>query len=260
MNFDTNAATKSATNSVTNSVSNNASYGRLTGGLIAAWFVFALSASALHLFKTDPEQPPLALGLAVSIPLVVFLLWFATSAGFRQFALSLDPRTLTFVQSWRIAGFTFLVLYAAGLLPGVFALPAGWGDIAIGATAPLAALKLANFSRRRGYLLAGSGDFRPRDGSYNRHDREVDSSQRSRDYANDGAATELDSDVRGAAIPHASHYLHCPSQAMESGRALACWRAVTRFGKLTLMERSHAAWGTLRGLSARISASWWKPF
>ena len=132
---------------------NNASYGRLTGGLIAAWFIFALSASALHLFKTDPDVPPLALGLAVLIPLVVFLLWFATSVGFRQFALSLNPRTLTFVQSWRIAGFTFLALYAAGLLPGVFALPAGWGDIAIGATAPLAALKLANFSRRRGFIF-----------------------------------------------------------------------------------------------------------
>jgi hypothetical protein len=140
-------------NFATNSATNNASYGRLTGGLIAAWFIFALSASALHLFKTDPEQPPLALGLAVLIPLGVFLLWFATSAGFRQFALSLDPRTLTFVQSWRIAGFTFLVLCAAGLLPGVFALPAGWGDIAIGATAPLAALKLANFSRRRGFIF-----------------------------------------------------------------------------------------------------------
>jgi hypothetical protein len=50
-------------------------------------------------------------------------------------------------------GFTFLVLYAAGLLPGVFALPAGWGDIVIGATAPLAALKLANVSRRRGFIF-----------------------------------------------------------------------------------------------------------
>jgi hypothetical protein len=147
-------ATNSVMNSsVANSVANNASYGRLTGGLIAAWFVFALSASALHLFKTDPDVPPLALGLAVLIPLVVFLLWFATSAGFRQFAMSLNPGILTFVQSWRIAGFTFLTLYAVGLLPGVFALPAGWGDIAIGATAPLAALKLANFSRRRAFIF-----------------------------------------------------------------------------------------------------------
>ena len=140
-------------NSATNSVMNNANYGRLTGGLIAAWFIFALSASALHLFKTDPDVPPLAMGLAVLIPLVVFLVWFATSAGFRQFALSLNPGVLTFVQSWRIAGLAFLALYTVGLLPGVFALPAGWGDIVIGVTAPLAALKLANFNRRRSFIL-----------------------------------------------------------------------------------------------------------
>jgi hypothetical protein len=132
---------------------NNASYGRLTAGLIATWFVFALSASALQVFKAEPGVPPLALGLAVLIPVAAFLIWFASSAGFREFALSLDPRTLTFVQSWRIAGFTFLVLYAAGLLPGIFALPAGWGDIAIGATAPLAAIKLVNFSRRRAFIF-----------------------------------------------------------------------------------------------------------
>src|ERR1700732_616223 len=93
------------------------------------------------------------MGLAVLIPLVVFLLWFRTSAGFREFALSLNPGVLTFVQSWRIAGLAFLALYTVGLLPGVFALPAGWGDIAIGATAPLAALKLANSRRRRSFIL-----------------------------------------------------------------------------------------------------------
>ena len=89
----------------------------------------------------------------MTIPIVAFLLWFATSAAFRQFALSLNPRTLTFVQSWRVAGFTFLVLYAAGILPGVFALPAGLGDIAIGATAPLVAIKLGNFNHRRGFIF-----------------------------------------------------------------------------------------------------------
>ena len=33
----------------------------------------------------------------------------------------------------------FLILYQQGALPGVFALPAGWGDIAIGVTAPVVA-------------------------------------------------------------------------------------------------------------------------
>lgn len=131
---------------------NNSSYGKLTAGLIAAWFVFAIAASTLHIFKTDPNLPPLPLGLAALAPLVIFLVWFATSTGFRQFTMSLNPRILTFVQSWRIAGLTFLTLYAAGLLPGAFALSAGWGDIAIGATAPLAAIKLASFHRRGGFI------------------------------------------------------------------------------------------------------------
>jgi hypothetical protein len=131
----------------------NASYVRLTAGIIAAWFVFELSASALHVFETKPGAPPLPVGIAALSPIIMFLIWFAASASFRRFALSLNPGTLTFVQSWRIAGLTFLALYATGLLPGFFALPAGWGDIAIGATAPWAALKLANFSRRRGFII-----------------------------------------------------------------------------------------------------------
>ena len=65
----------------------------------------------------------------------------------------MNPRTLTLVHSWRIAGFTFLVLYSAGLLPGVFALPAGWGDIFIGATAPFVARKLTDLAHRRSFLL-----------------------------------------------------------------------------------------------------------
>src|SRR5260221_5411925 len=101
-----------------NSVANNASYRRLTRGLIAAWFIFALSASALHLFKTDPQVPPLALGLAVVVPIAMFLLWFATSAGVRQFTLALEPRILTYVPSLRVAGFTFLAPYAHRVLAG----------------------------------------------------------------------------------------------------------------------------------------------
>jgi hypothetical protein len=131
----------------------NAKYAKLTIGLIFVWFLFSLTASALHIFTTAPGQPPLPVGLAVSIPIIIFLIWSLASQPFRQFLMSLNPRTLTFVQSWRIAGFVFLVLYAYRILPGEFALPAGWGDIAIGATAPLAALKLANPDHRKSFIF-----------------------------------------------------------------------------------------------------------
>jgi len=131
----------------------NAKYAKLTTALIIIWFLFTLTASALHVFRTAPDQPPLPLGLAVLIPIVIFVIWSAVSQPFRQFLLSLNPRMLTIVQAWRIAGFVFLVLYTYDILPGQLALPAGWGDIAIGATAPLVALKLANPNHRKSFIV-----------------------------------------------------------------------------------------------------------
>jgi hypothetical protein len=128
-------------------------YAKLTVGLLAAWLALALSSSALHFYVQAPNTPPIAFGLAVLTPIVLFLVWFRSSPGFRQFLLSLSPRTLTQVQSIRIAGIVFLVLASYKILPAYFALSAGWGDIVIGATAPLAALWLANPTHRGGFIF-----------------------------------------------------------------------------------------------------------
>lgn len=130
----------------------NAAYTKLTARLIAAWFIFSLLASATHLFRTNPDRPPIAIGLAVLIPIGIFAVWAGSSKNFRQFLLSLNVRTLVFVDTWRIAGYTFLVLYTYAILPGIFALPAGWGDIAIGVTAPLVAARLINVSHRKSFI------------------------------------------------------------------------------------------------------------
>jgi hypothetical protein len=128
-------------------------YGKLTIGLIAGWFFLALSASALHLFQNDANRIGLAVALAAVTPMIVFSLWFASSEGFRRFALSLNPRVLTSLQSWRIIGFTFLLMEARGVLPAIFALPAGYGDMAIGATAAYVAWKLADPSHRSAFIV-----------------------------------------------------------------------------------------------------------
>ena len=128
-------------------------YAKLSAGLLAAWLVFSLFSSALHLYVTAPNAPPLAFGLAVVAPIVLFLVWFASSPGFRQFVLSLSPRAVTLVQSVRVAGIVFLALGTYKILPEFFALSAGWGDIAIGATASFAALRLANPAHRKGFIF-----------------------------------------------------------------------------------------------------------
>ena len=128
-------------------------YARSSIALITAWFLASLTASAAHVFENDSARLALPVAIAALTPLVLFGLWFAISPGFRRFTHSLDPRVLTVVQTWRIGGLVFVVLYAFGLLPGVFALPAGWGDFAIGATAPLIAWRLASPAHRNSFIL-----------------------------------------------------------------------------------------------------------
>jgi hypothetical protein len=70
-------------------------YGRFTSWLIGAWFVFALSASALNVFRNDAERVGIAVAIAALAPIVVFAMWYAASEGFRKFAMSLNPRILS---------------------------------------------------------------------------------------------------------------------------------------------------------------------
>ena len=110
----------------------------LTAAALAAWFFLALGGSLLGAFDSGP-RPPLPLGLAAVVPVAAFVACYLTSARFRVFVLSLDLRVLTLTQTFRVVGIVFVILYFLGALPGVFALPAGWGDFAIGITAPVVA-------------------------------------------------------------------------------------------------------------------------
>jgi hypothetical protein len=128
-------------------------YGKIAAGLLAVWFVAVLSASALHLFENASNRLGLGVAVAALAPMIVFSLWFAGSEGFRKFAFSLNPRFLTSVQVWRIVGFTFVLLEARNVLPAVFAWPAGYGDMFIGATAGFAAWKLAEPAHRGSFIF-----------------------------------------------------------------------------------------------------------
>jgi hypothetical protein len=127
-------------------------YGKVTTGLIVVWFLFALLASAAHLFENNANRIGIAVAIAAGAPLLVFSLWFAASGSFRKFTMSLNPRILTGVQAWRLIGFTFVLLEAHRALPAIFALPAGYGDMFIGATAAFVAWQLANPQHRNSFI------------------------------------------------------------------------------------------------------------
>jgi hypothetical protein len=110
--------------------------------VLTVWFLLVVSLAALGAFVGRPGTPPFALAVAIGAPLLAFFAWLRLSQSFRDFVLSLDLRLIAGIQAWRWAGLGFLSLYAHGVLPAIFALPAGLGDMAIGITAPWIMLAL----------------------------------------------------------------------------------------------------------------------
>lgn len=109
---------------------------------LALWLGLVSFLAYRGAFVGSADSPPLAIFLGVAIPLAVFFAAYFGWDAFRTFVLSADLRLVAALQAWRWGGLGFLSLYAYGVLPGLFAFPAGFGDMAIGVTAPWIVLNL----------------------------------------------------------------------------------------------------------------------
>jgi hypothetical protein len=101
-------------------------------------------------FYLTPLFPLFALGATAVVLAAVGL-----SPALRRTLGAMSLPAVHGVQLYRVIGATFLVLMAQGQVPAHFALPAGWGDIAVGLTAPLVALALARRATGSRALAAG---------------------------------------------------------------------------------------------------------
>jgi hypothetical protein len=110
--------------------------------VLAFWLLLVVSLGASGAFVGRPGTPPLGIAIGVGAPLLLFFASLQISKSFRAFLLSLDLRLVAGIQAWRWAGLGFLSLYAQHVLPAMFALPAGLGDMAIGFAAPWIVLAL----------------------------------------------------------------------------------------------------------------------
>jgi hypothetical protein len=110
--------------------------------VLSVWLALVVSLAAAGAFVGSPGTPPFAIAIGVGAPLVLFFAWLRLSQSFRDFVLSLDLRVIAGIQAWRWAGLGFLSLYTYKVLPAIFALPAGLGDMAIGFAAPWMILAL----------------------------------------------------------------------------------------------------------------------
>jgi hypothetical protein len=124
--------------------------------VLALWLGVVSFLGAQGVFVGSPDSPPLAMFFGLAIPLAVFLAAYFGWSAFRTFVLSADLRIVAAIEAWRWGGMGFLSLYAHGILPGLFAFPAGLGDMAIGVTAPWIVLRLIrqpSFATSRRFVI-----------------------------------------------------------------------------------------------------------
>jgi hypothetical protein len=104
--------------------------------IFTAWLVGVVLLAGNGFFRLDvwPRGIPIALVTTLGIG---YLLLF--SQTFREIIAAIPQHWLIAIQTARILGGVFLVRYLQGQLPGLFAIPAGVGDVLTGVFAPLVA-------------------------------------------------------------------------------------------------------------------------
>lgn len=135
---------------------------RMVAILLNAWFFAALLPSFFGLYQTAFSGTP-AIQYGLLIPIIAGIALFRTSKTLRHVVEAIPQSWIVSLQVYRAEGVIFLVLYATGHLPGVFAWPAGVGDFLVGLSAPLVggayAHRLPNAAARlRAWNLLGITD------------------------------------------------------------------------------------------------------
>jgi hypothetical protein len=143
-------------------------------GILEAWAVASGLLAGAGVYSRTPW-----FGVAFASAFTGMLLATRIPVVARVLADPGTPARLTLPHTLRVSGALFLIAMAAGALPAVFALPAALGDIAIGASAPFVARRLARSLASAGAvrfnvlgiadlvaalgigLLAGLGPWRP---------------------------------------------------------------------------------------------------
>jgi hypothetical protein len=115
----------------------------ILGIVLFGWLVLSLFLGWQGIFRSALNQQVPYIALAIGIPILVGALSIRGSKQVREIIAAVAQSQLVAFQFYRVLGVTFLVLYAAGQLPGIFALPAGCGDVMVGLTALLVGARAA---------------------------------------------------------------------------------------------------------------------
>jgi hypothetical protein len=111
----------------------------MTAVVVLAWGALVVWLASRGVFRFSPTYPFPYVVVANALPLLAGAIALLTSPMFRSVVMATPQEALIGIQTTRLLGGVFLVALSAGMLPPVFALPAGIGDVCVGLAAPLVA-------------------------------------------------------------------------------------------------------------------------
>ena len=106
---------------------------------LSLWFVVVVVLAATRVLYYEHGLGAPGLGIAVTLPIAIVCFVVARVQSLREAFHRVPVWLLVGVHTVRLLGVSFVILYATYRLPAPFAPVAGWGDIFVGATAPLVA-------------------------------------------------------------------------------------------------------------------------
>jgi hypothetical protein len=113
--------------------------------VLLGWLALAM-VTAMGVYHVEGDAlPTIQFGIVPPILIGMFLIWRSDAVA--RLLDAVPQEWLVGVQLYRAFGVIFLILFASGKLPGLFAWPAGVGDIAVGLLAPVVGLAYARAPR-----------------------------------------------------------------------------------------------------------------
>jgi hypothetical protein len=114
--------------------------------LLVAWFFAALIPSWFGFYHQPSGSVP-TIQYGLFLPMIAGVVLFWRWPVLKRIVQEVPQRWIVGIQVYRVLGLIFLMLYAGSFLPGVFAWPAGAGDVTVGLLAPFVAIAYARRAR-----------------------------------------------------------------------------------------------------------------
>jgi hypothetical protein len=130
-----------------------------SGVLLAAWAIITTILARRGSFQPGPGAKVPPIGVAIVAALLGSAFFVSVSPSLRH--LLRNQANLIRLHLWRLEGIVFLILMVQGQMPALWALPAGVGDVLVGATALWVASGLERPGGRRraiAFTLLGMAD------------------------------------------------------------------------------------------------------